>query len=93
MLKHVQKQNMRFNHECHLGHGCAHKPGELLNLPEGHAEQVPPLLPVYPASHEQEFKEMLPSAEIELLGQSVHAPLPVYAYVDTKVFDVASFSN
>ena len=67
-----------------------HKPAELLNLPEGHAEQVPPLLPVYPASHEQ---EMLPSTEIELLGQSVHAPLPVGAYLDTKVFDVASFFN
>ena len=90
MPKHAQTQNMRFNHECQLGHGCAHKPAELLNLPEGHAEQVPPLLPVYPASHEQ---EVLPSAEIELLGQSVHEPLPVYAYVDTKVFDVASFYN
>ena len=67
-----------------------HKPAELLNLPEGHAEQVPPLLPVYPASQEQ---EMLPSTEIELLGQSVHEQLPVCAYVDTKVFDVASFSN
>ena len=67
-----------------------HKPAELLNLPEGHAEQVPPLLPVYPASHEQ---EVLHSAEIELLGQSVHAPLPVCAYLDTKVFDVASFFN
>ena len=54
-----------------------HKPGEIevLNLPEGHAEQ------------------MIPSTEIELLGQSVHAPLPVYAYLDTKVFDVVSFSN
>ena len=78
---------MRFNHECQLGHGCAHKPAELLNLPEGHAEQVPPLLPVYPASHEQ---EVLFSAEIELLGQSVHAPLPVCAYLDTKVFDVSA---
>ena len=67
-----------------------HKPAELLNLPEGHAEQVPPLLPVYPASHEQ---EVLPSGEIKLLGQSVHAPLPVCAYLDTKVFDVASFFN
>ena len=66
-----------------------HKPAELLNLPEGHAEQVPPLLPVYPASQGQE----MPSTEIELLGQSVHAPLPVCAYLDTKVFDVASFSN
>ena len=64
-----------------------HKPGELLNLPEGHAEQV---LPVYPVSHEQ---EVLPSAEIELLGQSVHAPLPVCAYLDTKVFDVSSSFN
>ena len=70
-----------------------HKPGELLNLPEGHAEQVPPLLPVYPASHEQEVSQVLPSAEIELLGQSVHAPLPACAYLDTKVFDVASFSH
>ena len=52
-----------------------HKPAELLNLPEGHAEQV------------------IPSTEIELLGQSVHAPLPVCAYIDTKVFDVASFSH
>ena len=68
-----------------------HKPAELLNLPEGHAEQVPPLLPVYPASHEQ---VVLPSAEIELLGQSVHAPLPACAYLDTKkVFDVPSFFN
>ena len=66
-----------------------HKPERLLNLPEEHAEQVPPLLPVYPASHEQ---EVLPSAEIELLGQSVHAPLPVCAYLDTKVFDVAFFN-
>ena len=45
-------------------------------MPEGHAEQVPPLLPVYPALHEQEVP---PSAEIELLGQSVHAPLPASA--------------
>jgi len=48
------------------------------------------LLPVYPASHEQ---VVLPSAEIELLGQSVHAPLPACAYLDTKVFDVASSFN
>jgi hypothetical protein len=67
-----------------------HKPERLLNLPEGHAVQVPPLLPVYPASHEQ---VVLPSAEIELLGQSVHAPLPACAYLDTKVFDVASSFN
>ena len=45
-------------------------------MPEGHAEQVPPLLPVYPASHEQ---VVLPSAEIELLGQSVQVPLPASA--------------
>ena len=70
-----------------------HKPAELLNLPEGHAEQVPPLLPVYPASQEHQVMEVLPSAEIELLGQSVHVPLPACAYLDTKVFDVSSSFN
>jgi hypothetical protein len=81
MHKHAQTQNMRFNYECQLGHACV--PGEFLNLPEGHAEQV---LPVYPASHEQ---EVLPSAEIELLGQSVQVPLPACTYLRAKVFGVA----
>ena len=55
-----------------------HWPDESLYWPEGHVdvatEHGPPLLPVYPVLQVQALREVLPSGELELLGQLVHCP-------------------
>ena len=37
-------------------------------FPASHTEHVPPLLPEYPALHEQELTEVLPCGESALFG-------------------------
>jgi len=37
-------------------------------------EHGPPLLPVYPVLQVQALREVLPSGELELLGQLLHCP-------------------
>ena len=49
---------------------CTHKPGELLNLPEGHAEQAPEPVPILyvPATHAVHV--YVPMSVLEPAGQS-----------------------